>query len=190
MDYVTQHFIAAAKKLREELRDIAGKLFLLHEDIQEQTEAINKANETQAKRNESTPILRAELHIPDAVQAQKETSDRKKHSLDLFMTVVQTITMVAVVAYAVINAKQLRKMENAVVAANRSAKAAETANVNGIKAERPWIGSSNFSAVGFAPDVVTNVSLTILNAGKRPTPAFVDLPTPAAYHRKFLGVVG
>ena len=96
MDYVTQHFIAAAKKLREELRDIAGKLFLLHEDIQEQTEAINKANETQAKRNESTPILRAELHIPDAVQAQKETSDRKKHSLDLFMTVVQTITMVAV----------------------------------------------------------------------------------------------
>jgi hypothetical protein len=168
MDYFTQQFIAASKKLREELQKITGALSALHSDFQNQIDAINEASDANSKRDKSPPPLFAELQIPHAVQAEKRASDRRKQRRERWALFVQWATFFAVLYYAIVAHRQLQKTQGAVDAANRNASAAETANTNAVTAERPWIGLNQFSPENLEPDTPATALFVIINAGKRP----------------------
>ena len=75
MDFLTQQFIAAAKRIRGELRDIGEKLAILHDDIEQQTDTIRTNYErSEQQQNTQPPIqISAELHTPEDVQLDRQT---------------------------------------------------------------------------------------------------------------------
>jgi len=143
MDYVTRQFIVLTKKLRKELREL---LFTLHNDIQKQIEAIHKARNAYEQSHNSPQVLRAELQIPHPIEVETHPKE-KKTGREWYKLVIDTLTLLGVLAYATVAVRQWREMlsvrhqtQQAIQAANRSAKAAEDANDYAVAANRPWIG--------------------------------------------------
>jgi hypothetical protein len=70
------------------------------------------------------------VHVPPEIEAKKESKHRKKFALDICMAVVHTVTMLAVVWYAIVTSRILAKMTEA----NQSARDAIRLQ------QRPWVG--------------------------------------------------
>lgn len=142
MDYVTRQFINLVKKFRRELPK-------LHQDIKQQTEAIREAKDAYKQAHNTPPILRADLQIPHSIEVQTSPKD-KKTGREWYKLVIETLTLLGVLAYATITVRMWREMiftrhqaQAAVEAAGRAANAAETANSNAKQQfrieERPYV---------------------------------------------------
>lgn len=134
MDFLTQQFIATAKRLREQLNVIREGIFTLLRDSQGQITAIREDRNTQNERDNTPPVLRAELHVPHPIEVQTSPKD-KKQGREWFTLVVETLTLIGVVVYATVAIRQWREMISArhqtrevVWQAARAANEAHTAN--------------------------------------------------------------
>src|SRR5260370_8632948 len=96
MDYLTQQFIAFANKALKQLQQI-GDSISVH--LKKQTEAINKANEAKDKSEHTTPVLRAELQIPESIIDSKKTEDTKAYRLQKWNFAVAVLTAVLLAIY-------------------------------------------------------------------------------------------
>jgi len=134
MDFLAQQFIAAAKKLREQLDVLRKYMFRLHRDAQEQVKAIRETRDAYNQSQNTPQVLRAELQVPKAIEVTTSPKD-KKSGREWFKLAVETLTLFAVIAYTVIAKHQWSEMisarhqaQGAVEAATRSATAAENTN--------------------------------------------------------------
>jgi len=122
MDYVTRQFINLAKKLRKDLR---SALSSLHHDRQEQIEAIRETRKAYDKSRDTPPILRAELQVPHPIEVQTDPKD-KKTGRERYKLVIETLTLLGVVAYAIVAIRQWREMISARHQAQVAVQAAQT----------------------------------------------------------------
>jgi hypothetical protein len=124
MDYLAQQFVAATTKLRKTLSSLGQLLPLLREDIQKQIATIQKASDAADDRHKSPPLVRTELHIPDAEIAKQERDRKNKQRLECFRTFIEVLTLVAVAYYAVEARRQRHEMQKATTATQQAAQAA------------------------------------------------------------------
>jgi hypothetical protein len=140
MDYVTRQFVNLAKKLRKELRAAVESL---EKSLANQSEAIRGA--TQADRQQqNTPTLTAELNVPPTQRYKEETNKTKDRLFGSLKVWIEIVGLWVVVSYTTATYLQLREMKASVDAANRSAAAAEYANL-------PWLGIDNTGNRGITP---------------------------------------
>jgi hypothetical protein len=180
MDYVTRQFINLAKKLRDDLRK---GLSVLHHDLEHGIKVIDnqlkrddKADQVQAP----SPILRAELQIPEAIKTQSKAESDRNHRLQKWMTVGTWFAFLATATYAYFTIRQWRELisarhqtQHAIEAANRSADAAEKQN---ILANRAWIQQEigSIQDLGIYQKTVS-APFTCKNIGKGPAGSVVAL---------------
>jgi hypothetical protein len=135
MDYVTRQFIFLAKKFRKELRNYVSDL---NSALHKQTEAISKSYQAYERKQSPPPEVAVLPRLPESIEVHhnaQDTSDERNYKRFTFF--VSTLTLGAIVVYAVLVYWQYREMINsreqmqgAIAAANRSAKAAEDATTN------------------------------------------------------------
>jgi hypothetical protein len=113
---------------------------------------VNKTNQTQNESNESAPVLRPEPHIPKAIETKTEAKRRKNNALDIYMAFIHTLTMLAVVWYAIINSHMLDKMKESTGTAKEAM----------VRSQRPWVGA--IRVIAREPFQITNkqVNMPIL----------------------------
>jgi hypothetical protein len=109
-----------------------------------QIDPTNEAKKSQNYRSDSPPILGTEPNIPTALKFQ----NRKQYGLELYLAFIHTLTMFAVIWYAVINSHMLDKMKESTDAANKSAGAAQISAEVAELSERPWIKILGIQAKG------------------------------------------
>src|SRR5207237_10384133 len=110
MSFLTQQFIAAWKKLREHLRIIREHLTTISAQLESQTHAIRDASDAQAQSSQAPPVLRAELHIPPAIYAQKKSENKRDNFREWLKVGIEFATLVALIFYAHSTYKQWDKM--------------------------------------------------------------------------------
>ena len=133
------------KKLRKEARKA---LEMLHRDFQQHTDTVREYYERQdrqAKPNLPTPILRAELHVPEHIERNRQTHENRQHRLQVWVVIGTWAAFLAASVYAYVAVRQWGEMigarhqtRDAIIAANRSAAAAE-------HGERSWLGIVTFN---------------------------------------------
>ena len=173
MDYLTEQLIAIKKFLARLLELMGSDIREIRDAIQEQSKTARDAYNAHFDQNvpRPTPVV-----VVESIETRKSAIDNKNDSTyqckNLFW---ERWTFLALVIYAGIAAfqwwemkKSVKKMDEAIAAANRSAGAAETANLNAIKSERPWLGVTSFQPHTLEPGASAAVSLNITNGGKRP----------------------
>jgi len=185
----TAQFTLIAKRILGELRVLGETVSAGFLGVQKQVKAISEEQKAQDEREKTPPVLRAELQIPEAIQAGKRSNDRSKQRRERWSLFVQWVTLFAVIAYAIINyhmlcqmreanktasdsfAKTLGQMQAQTAAQQQPANAAEqsakTANVALHISEKAYI------SVGFPLLDLTKmaVSLPLSNSGRIPSGA-------------------
>jgi len=181
MDHDNPQFAAAVKKiLAKELLDRLDSIHELFQDLKNSvTEAINAHNQ----RQQSPPVLRAELKIPHAEPYEyksKPTFELFRESLELWLEV---FGILVVITYTTLTALQLREMikatnaaKDAVVEAQLSRQQAEKsfkATVDQFHMdERAWVGVDSLESPGASIDdariEIRSITVTIHNSGKTP----------------------
>ncbi len=112
MDYFNQRLIAILTKFRDELRTLADRLSILSFRVQQQTSAVNKANDTAQKQYQSQPpVMRAELHVPEAEKTARKRPQIKKQRLQYTRVALEVLTLAAVIWYACEARKQRVAMD-------------------------------------------------------------------------------
>jgi hypothetical protein len=202
MDIITQRYFAIFNRLANELRRLGIAVESLCLGIQKRIEANHKTADAEAKSDKTPPVVRAILDVPYPIKTKQETSKIERW-LKGWKTLVETGTMIAVIAYTVVAARQLRTMNNSyteiVKQTPKIAEAAGAATQANIDAgnrfrqdQRPYLWAEahggyqlpdNTTAI-FVPipgsgDMFMNVSVTIRNSGKSPA-VNVAMP-PTAY---------
>src|ERR1035438_1493236 len=120
MDIITQRFIAIGNKVLAELRRVGV-------GIEKQTDAIDRYAQAQEQQAQTPPVIRAEFHLPQADVDHKKRGSKYKKWLHP-QTIVQALTLIAVVYYACYAKKQWDTMTDTYTQIERQAKAAETSN--------------------------------------------------------------
>ncbi len=95
-----QSLISAARKFYDSLLQINEKLSLLSSAIQQQTAAIDKANDATEKHYDTPPMVRTELHIPEADKEEQKRGRIEKKWIGRVQTVLEGLTLAAIVYYA------------------------------------------------------------------------------------------
>lgn len=151
MDYLAQQFIALASKIREQLSR-------LNDVIEKHRESIDKAEVTRRKQQQPSPEIRAELHIPQAIEDQRTEQYQQSHRLQRHQVIAAylavaatTMAFAAAAVYAYIASKQLREMHNTVVEAKRSN---DDANNRFREDQRPyiWLKTGYAGNIQFVPN--------------------------------------
>jgi hypothetical protein len=157
MDYLTRQFSEVATKVRKELRTLADRLSILSFRIQEQTKALTKPSQSDRKHGDSGPMVRAELYIPDADKNEKKRAANEKKWLGRFQTLLEALTLAAVIWYATLAHRQWKEMGRAATAAEGANNEAHDALT---RSARPWLGPEHFSLLTVPVVVGNSVSLT------------------------------
>lgn len=110
MDYLTQQFIAAAKKIRDDLRQIAENLATLHHDLEQQTDAVRQADDRKHRGDEPQEI-RAEVRFAEDVERNRTAYQDRQHSLQQSATKASWSAFAATALYALIAGVQLFVMK-------------------------------------------------------------------------------
>jgi hypothetical protein len=97
---------------------------------------VNQSSQPPEKSDKALPVTSSNLHVESAIQTQPKPNDRKKNGLKIYLAVVHTLTMGAVIWYAIINSHMLDRMNESADAAKRAAQAAEKQLD---LSERPWL---------------------------------------------------
>ncbi len=164
-----QSLISAARKFYDSLLQINEKLSLLSSAIQQQTAAIDKANDATEKHYDTPPMVRTELHIPEADKEEQKRGRIEKKWIGRVQTVLEGLTLAAIVYYACVAQHQWKEMQ-------RAAKAAEGANTIArdalVRSNRPWVGVSEPVQIQgkliLSPKLVVNSYVTMKNYGQSP----------------------
>jgi hypothetical protein len=95
MDFPAQQFMAITKKLREGLKE-------LRDLFQKQTEAIEEATRAYREAAPPTPVLSAQLQVPDTLVNKVIADIRPNEKREKFKVAVETLTFLMVLVYAII----------------------------------------------------------------------------------------
>jgi hypothetical protein len=95
MDFLAQQFMAITKKLREGLKE-------LRDLFQKQTEAIEEATRAYREAAPPTPVLSAQLQVPDTLVNKVIADIRPNEKREKFKVAVETLTFLMVLVYAII----------------------------------------------------------------------------------------
>jgi hypothetical protein len=163
MNKPDRDFLVFTRRLLAELRAISASLFATHKD----TEATPEQQHTHKQTQQTPPILRAELQIPEAIERDRKIQNRKKVRREWVVIGVNVLTLFAVIAYAWINYHMLYEMEKATKAAQQSANTA----ISQLEiTDRPWVKvvPKKWSSITFGDkgDMRFSAILTLSNIGK------------------------
>jgi hypothetical protein len=110
------------------LKRLLGAVKNIEKTIQGKNEAKTKATETTLTQQTVTPLVRADVNLPQGVEVHKATTDATDDKKYQFRTLfVAWFTFGALVIYAVISGWQLYEMRKATRATQCAAEAAESA---------------------------------------------------------------
>jgi hypothetical protein len=171
MDYVTRQFINLTKKFRKELPKISESL---RNDIKQQTETIREARDAYDQSRNTPPVLRAELQVPHPIEVQTYPK-YKKTGREWYKLVIETLTLLGVIAYAIVTIRMWREMifarhtaQNAIKEAKHSSdELLEQAQANFIADQRPylWLSAQDTYTI---PNMPVVSGLYVANYGKSP----------------------
>jgi hypothetical protein len=142
MNTSTQFVLIAKRILRElgTLRETVRAGFL---GVQKQVEAIANEEQTKNEHDQSPPVVRAELYIPEAENTQDKRAKTEKKWLERLKVFLEAATLAAVVIYAIINYHMLCEMrkatEKAGISADAENSAADTARQSLVSAQRAFV---------------------------------------------------
>jgi hypothetical protein len=142
-----QQFIAAKKRISEELHEISVSLHDIQKSLNKNTEAISKAAESGDKKEDTPPPI-IELRFPKSIQTRTVLDSKQNEPMEWIKLSLGLTTLIAIIAYTTLSAYQLIEMKNA----------AETAHDALVSNDRAWVGQSGPIKVNF-----------ILGIDKRPT---------------------
>jgi predicted GNAT superfamily acetyltransferase len=100
-----REFLILTKKLLVEVRTLNFNFLRL----QEKVESVAKEQRTQNQRQQTPPILRAELQIPEAIDNKREPDKRKKVRREWYAIILSALTLAAVTGYAIITYQMWRQ---------------------------------------------------------------------------------
>lgn len=126
MNTTTQQLIAFGRHVRDDLLAIKNALIGIRDNLQKQTEAEHEARNADDQSHNAPQVLRAELQVPHTIEVETHPKD-KKTGREWYKLVVETITLLGVLAYAAIAAFQWCEMKKATVATQQAADAATSA---------------------------------------------------------------
>jgi hypothetical protein len=163
MDNFNREIIVLSRKILAEMRGLALTLL----GVQKQIEAVAKEQQAKNQREQTPPVMRAILEVPDAEKAQNKGTKTEKKWLNRWKTLIETGTLAAIVAYACINHRQLNEMKRTSDAAKEAADTAWNALQDSRIIQRPWIGIAGGIQVVKPPilEVVEIPQGTIHNIG-------------------------
>jgi len=176
MDYVTRQFINLTKKFRKELRPLLSKL---SRTLDEQTKAIRESTKAAKTQQSTPPEIVSHVHLPESVEihknAQDTASDKRYQKKMIWLS---SLTLIAIVVYAVLVYLQWREMiaatgaaQQAIVEARRNRLQAEkslSATIEQFRLEqRAWVGMSAYAISQFNPAGIVS-TITFTNNGKTP----------------------
>jgi hypothetical protein len=115
----TAQCVLIAKRILRELRALNQAVSAGFLGIQKQVETEGKQQCTKNERDQTAPVLRANLQIPDAIISNWERENTKKARREYFAIGVSTVTLLAIIAYAIINYRMLCQMHDNLIAENR-----------------------------------------------------------------------
>jgi hypothetical protein len=172
MDKIAQ-FVLIAKRILQELGAVKEAVSAGFLGVQKQVKTIAEEHDAENEREPTPPVLRAELQVPEAIQTEKRTNDRRKERRERWSLFVAWATLFSVVAYAIINYHMLGKMSSEADAAKRSADTSRDALVT---VQRAFINfSTAISIQADVPDPKTlkitlwEFSVPFENSGDTPT---------------------
>jgi hypothetical protein len=188
MDYVTRQFINLTKRFRKESRKA---LELVQREIQKHTEAISAANKSNHQQDEVWQKRFNEVFSEyKHAERNKTTNDYRSYRVQNSIRWATWLAFGAAAIYAAISYCQWRTAHQALIEARDSSDkqygklaeqitALETANSIAVAANRPWIGSSQYTDPRDAPTLIRNhdekgefIQLMYVwvfkNVGKRP----------------------
>ena len=159
MDYLTQHFIAWARK---EIQALVERLNGIDKVLQRQPESKDKTDAADDKHQQSPTILRAELKISHSEKYQDEAKAARDLIRETWKLYVEIFTLLVVFGYTTVAAFQLSEMKKATVAAEQTATAAQRANSDARDRfrddQRPyiWVTNTGIGTPEFHPNPDTN----------------------------------
>jgi hypothetical protein len=171
MDYVTRQFINVTKKLRNDLRK---GLLVLHRDLEHGVKAINDQSEITAKTAlvaAPTPIFRAELQIPETIEAENRANNRRNYKLQKWLTAGTWLAFIAAASYAYLALRQWGEMISARHLSEKAIESAEKSvtqsRLNSYQDQRAWLSVVTISG---KPETKKPFGITIefTNSGKTP----------------------
>jgi hypothetical protein len=138
--------------------------------VQKQIEAVAKEQQTKDERQQTTPVLRAELQIPQSIKSDWERENTKKVRREWSAIGVSAATLFAVIAYALINYHMLCQMKRAT---GVSKDAANTAREALVDVQRAFVFPGNVrpQTFGDAINGITSLSLRFSWENSGTTPA-------------------
>lgn len=154
MDNPSRQIVVLSKKIVDALHGLRATLLA----VQQHVKSIAEQNQARNQRDETFPVLRSELQIPQPIEANRERQNTKKVRREWYAITVSLLTLVAVLAYAIINYHMLGQMRKA----NEDARAFYAAE------QRAWIVifATHFGYRTDAPRVTGTV--VIENTGPSP----------------------
>jgi hypothetical protein len=175
-------FVLIAKRILREMSVLSETVRTGFLGVQKQVEAVAKEQQTQNQREESPPVLRAELQIPEAIERERKRENHQKICCEWVAIGINVLTLFAVVAYALINYHMLCQMkiatEKAGISATAAKSAADTAHNTLVLSQRAWIGPGNpyfnidHNVSKIMPNIPIHGNFTLENFGK--IPATID----------------
>jgi len=106
-------FVSVAKRILRELRALTETVSTSLLGVQKKIEAIVEEQQAKNQREQTPPILRAELEIPEPVKSNWKSDNTKKVRRELIVIGVNVLTLFSVGAYAFINYHMLCAMREA-----------------------------------------------------------------------------
>jgi hypothetical protein len=145
MDDFSREILVLSKKMLSELRRLSATLLGVQEQIGSIRDQQKACSQQQKERQQQPPVIQAKLQIPEDVQREKRSSDKRHFAVQVVLAVVTFLTFLAAAIYAGINYHMLCQMKSEVIAANRSADAAKTSSEVAIAELRPWVSAEDIS---------------------------------------------
>ena len=127
MDFLTQQFIAVAKKLKEQLNEAKALFSSLDKSIQKYDLAIDKAADAANKTIDPTPEMRAILNTLEAIKTEQRASDTSNSRYQCRNLIAAWAGVFVVAAYTTVTFLILRETNKSADAARDAAVAAKSA---------------------------------------------------------------
>lgn len=128
MNFLIQKFITTANRLAREWSELRQRIAVLDQKVQDQERSIHEAHEAAKEARKTTPILSAELKVPDPIQIKTAPEDKEK-GRKIYDSTVASLTLLFVGAYTVITILLLCQSKKANENAQRAFITSQQANV-------------------------------------------------------------
>ena len=173
MDILIQRLIVFGNKIVAELRRLTDL-------VQENISATRESNRAREEHNRPTPEVRAVLNAPQGIEVKKSASDTadERHYQNRSL-LVQWITFIAIVVYAIVTWLSYQELIGATGAAQQAVQESRLNRQQSEKAlvaavdnfhvdQRAWVGQRDFREPTFSAGENFVVSLNFSNSGKTP----------------------